>query len=66
MLISAHDAGVFEQELAPVTIVVKKKEITVSVDEHPRPQATIEGLNKLAPVFQKDGLVTAGSASVGN
>lgn len=34
------------------------------MDEHPRPQTTIETLTKLKPVFQKDGLVTAGSASV--
>lgn len=59
----AQDAGIFESELAPVQIVVKRKEVIVSVDEHPRPQTTIEGLNKLSPVFQKDGLVTAGTAS---
>lgn len=29
-------------------------------DEHPRPQTTIESLAKLAPVFKKDGVVTAG------
>lgn len=34
------------------------------MDEHPRPQTTTETLAKLKPVFQKDGLVTAGSASV--
>lgn len=30
-----------------------------------RPSATIEGLAKLRPVFKKDGVVTAGNASVG-
>lgn len=29
-----------------------------------RPQATLEGLAKLKPVFKKDGVVTAGNASV--
>lgn len=31
-----------------------------------RPQTTIESLAKLKPVFKKDGVVTAGSASVCN
>lgn len=38
--------------------------VNVEVDEHPRPQTTIEGLRKLPTLFKKDGLVTAGSASV--
>ena len=60
----AHDAHVFNEELAPVKITVKRKEELVACDEHPRPQTTIENLKKLPPVFQKEGLVTAGSASV--
>jgi len=34
------------------------------VDEHPRPQTTLEGLAKLPAVFKKGGTVTAGNASV--
>ena len=34
------------------------------VDEHPRPQSTIETLAKLPAVFKKGGTVTAGNASV--
>lgn len=34
------------------------------MDEHPRPKTTLEGLAKLPPLFKKNGLVTAGSASV--
>lgn len=60
---AANDAGYFKEELAPVTVKVKKQDVTVSVDEHPRPKTTKESLAKLNPVFQKDGLVTAGSAS---
>ncbi|KAI4490963.1 hypothetical protein M0802_010539 [Mischocyttarus mexicanus] len=60
---TANDAGYFKEELAPVTIKVKKQDVTVTVDEHPRPKTTKETLAKLNPVFQKDGLVTAGSAS---
>lgn len=60
---AANDAGRFKEELAPVTIKVKKQDVTVTVDEHPRPQTTKESLAKLNPVFKKDGVVTAGSAS---
>ncbi|XP_039278102.1 3-ketoacyl-CoA thiolase, mitochondrial [Nilaparvata lugens] len=59
----AHDAGVFAAELAPVTVTIKKKELVVDCDEHPKPQTTLEGLGKLPLVFKKDGVVTAGSAS---
>ncbi|VVD05124.1 unnamed protein product [Leptidea sinapis] len=60
---AANDAGIFKAEIEPVTLTVKKKEVKVEVDEHPRPQTTIESLKKLPPVFKKEGLVTAGSAS---
>lgn len=60
---AANDAGRFKEELAPVTVTIKKKEVVVNMDEHPRPQTTPESLAKLPPVFKKDGLVTAGSAS---
>lgn len=43
---------------------MKKQDVVVSTDEHPRPQTTSQSLAKLPPVFKKDGLVTAGSASV--
>jgi len=59
----AHDDGVFKSELAPVTVVQKKKEVVVDMDEHPKPQTTLEVLSKLPLVFKKDGVVTAGSAS---
>ncbi|TGZ32048.1 3-ketoacyl-CoA thiolase, mitochondrial [Temnothorax curvispinosus] len=60
---AANDAGHFKEEIVPVQVKVKKQDTTVSVDEHPRIQTTLETLAKLKPVFQKDGLVTAGSAS---
>lgn len=62
--ITANDAGRFNEEIAPVQVKIKKQNTSVSVDEHPRTQTTLETLAKLKPVFQKDGLVTAGSASV--
>lgn len=60
---TANDAGHFNEEIAPVQVKIKRQDTTVRVDEHPRTQTTLENLAKLKPVFQKDGLVTAGSAS---
>lgn len=61
--VAAQEAGVFAEEIAPVSVEVKRKVTTVDRDEHPRPQSTLEGLAKLPPVFKKDGVVTAGNAS---
>ncbi|XP_028176315.1 3-ketoacyl-CoA thiolase, mitochondrial [Ostrinia furnacalis] len=60
---TSNDAGVFKAEIEPVTLTIKRKQVSVTVDEHPRPQTTLEGLKKLPPVFKKEGLVTAGTAS---
>lgn len=60
---AANDDGRFKEEIAPVAIKTKKGEQTVDIDEHPRPQTTIESLRKLPTIFKKDGVVTAGSAS---
>jgi len=43
--------------------MVKRKEVSFEVDEHPRLTTTLEGLAKLPPVFKKNGTVTAGTAS---
>lgn len=59
----AQDNNVFNAELAPVTIKVKRADVVVDVDEHPKPKTTLETLGKLPTVFKKNGVVTAGSAS---
>jgi acetyl-CoA C-acetyltransferase len=56
-------AGRFDAELAPVTIEGKKSTTTLSRDEHPFADASMEKLGKLAPVFSKSGTVTAGNSS---
>ena len=56
-------AGRFDDELVPVTIEGKKGATTFSRDEHPFPDASLEKLGKLAPVFSKSGTVTAGNSS---
>jgi acetyl-CoA acyltransferase len=61
---AAHAAGVFADELIPVTITVGKGETRqVTVDEHPRPDTTLEQLSRLKGVVRPDGTVTAGNAS---
>lgn len=57
------DEGAFTSEIVPVKIKVKGKEVDFQIDEHPRPQTTIESLKKLPALFKKDGTVTAGTAS---
>ena len=59
----AWDACAFQDEVIPVTIKVKGKEIEFRADEHMRPETTLEILSGLKPYFKKDGLVTAGNAS---
>ena len=59
----AQAAGYFAEEIVPVTIAGKKGDTVVSVDEHPRPETTLEMLAKLKPVVRADGTVTAGNAS---
>jgi acetyl-CoA acetyltransferase family protein len=59
----AWDEGRFDEEVIPVTLLKRGKEIEFRLDEHMRADTTLEGLAKLRPYFKKDGLVTAGNAS---
>ncbi|KAK6904677.1 hypothetical protein I203_105493 [Kwoniella mangroviensis CBS 8507] len=58
-------AGAFSSELVPVKLKpVKGVPQTLEADEHPRPQTSIQSLQKLSSVFIKEtGVVTAGNAS---
>jgi acetyl-CoA C-acetyltransferase len=60
---AAQKAGKFKDEIVPVTIKSRKGDVVVSVDEYPKQGVTLEGLAKLRPAFDKEGTVTAGSAS---
>jgi acetyl-CoA C-acetyltransferase/acetyl-CoA acyltransferase 2 len=60
---AANEAGRFKSEIVAIELQTRKGPVSFSVDEHPRPQTTLEALAKLAPVFKKDGVVTAGNAS---
>ena len=61
--LSATNGGYFDNEIVPITVNTRKGPAQFQKDEHPR-ETTIEQLSSLKPVFQKDGLVTAGNASV--
>ncbi len=57
-------AGYFAEEIVPVEAPGGKAgAITVSKDEHPRPETTMEQLAKLRAAFRNPGTVTAGNAS---
>lgn len=59
----AQAAGYFAEEIVPVEVVSRKSTTVFDVDDHLRPETTLEGLAKLRPAFAKDGFVTAGNAS---
>ena len=59
----AIQSGRFDAEIVPVTLESKKSKQVFSHDEHPLPQASLEKMAKLKPVFSADGTVTAGNAS---
>src|SRR6202008_353385 len=60
---AAQKAGKVKDEIVPVTIKTRKGDIIVADDEYPRHGATLDAMAKLKPAFEKEGTVTAGSAS---
>lgn len=54
--------GKFQDEIIPVEIKQKKSLFLFDTDEFPRPNTTIEALQKLRPAFKEGGTVTAGNA----
>jgi 3-oxoadipyl-CoA thiolase len=61
---AAQARGFYKSEIVPVSAPGKKgATTTVETDEHPRPDATAEGLAKLKGVVKPEGTVTAGNAS---
>ena len=71
--IAAQQAGEFADEITPIEVTDRTLNIatgepvistrTVSLDEGPRPDTSIEGLAKLRTVFAARGSVTAGNSS---
>jgi acetyl-CoA C-acetyltransferase len=61
---AAIESARFDAEIVPVEIKGRKGEITkFARDEHARAGTTKQDLAKLAPVFSKEGTVTAGNSS---
>ncbi len=71
--IAAQHAGEFKDEITPIEVVerfpdlasgqINVKTRTISLDEGPRPDTSVEGLGKLRAVFANKGSVTAGNSS---
>jgi acetyl-CoA C-acetyltransferase len=61
----AVEDGRFKDEIVPIKVPGEKKGQLkiVYVDEHPRPETTLDKLGKLSPAFKKDGTVTPGNSS---
>jgi acetyl-CoA C-acetyltransferase len=60
---AAQKAGRFKDEIVPVTVKTRKGDVVVDQDEYIRHGATLDGVAKLRPAFDKEGTVTAANAS---
>jgi acetyl-CoA C-acetyltransferase len=60
---AASEAGYFSEQITPVQVPGRKGTTTVDTDEHIRPDASMEAMAKLKPVFNREGSVTAGNAA---
>ena len=60
---AAQKAGKFKDEIIPFTIKTRKGETVVDQDEYIRIGATLDGIKKPRPAFDKEGTVTAANAS---
>ncbi len=64
--VAATEAGKLAEEIVPIEVRKGRETILVEADEGPRPDASLEKLAKLRPVFREGGTVTAGNASTLN
>jgi acetyl-CoA acyltransferase len=56
--------GRLGEEIVPVSVPRRRGEpVEIAVDEHPRPDSSLDALGALKPAFAEDGTVTAGNAS---
>ncbi len=60
---AALERGDFKIEMTSITIEGRKGTIVVDKDEHPRPDITLDKIAAMKPLFKKEGLVTAATAS---
>jgi len=70
---AGQQAGRFDAEIVPITVIkltqdkhtgeMREEQVTLTRDEGNRPDTSVEGLAKLAPVRGEKGHITAGNAS---
>lgn len=61
---AATAAGHFKSQIVPVPITTRKGTVMFDIDEHVKPDTSVETLAKMKPAFKKEGgTVTAGNAS---
>src|SRR5205814_783159 len=70
---AGQQAGRFDAEIVPITVIkltqdkntneTREEQVTLARDEGNRPETSLEGLAKLAPVRGEKGHITAGNAS---
>ncbi len=62
--VAAQRSGRLAEEIVPVTVPQRKNDpLTVSDDEGPRQDTSLDALAKLRPAFAENGSVTAGNSS---
>jgi acetyl-CoA C-acetyltransferase len=64
--VAAQKSGAFAEEIVPVVVKGRKGTVEVSLDEHPRPDVSLDSLGALKPIRQgvdAEATVTAGNAS---
>jgi 3-oxoadipyl-CoA thiolase len=64
--LAAVEAGRFDDEISPIeapTDARRRSTVTLTADEGPRADTSLEALARLAPVFKEGGSVTAGNSS---
>ncbi len=61
--LAAISSGKFREQIAPITIPNRKGDIFFDTDECPV-ESTFESLSRMRPAFQKNGVGTAGNASI--
>ena len=63
LAVAAQDAGRFDDEIMPITINYKDgSSETVTKDQGPRRETSLEALNQLKTILKPDGMVTAGNS----
>jgi 3-oxoadipyl-CoA thiolase len=64
--VAAAEAGILAEEIVAIEAPRGRETVLVEVDEGPRPDASLEKMAALRPVFREGGTVTAGNASTLN